>query len=86
MDISYINFDTMSLVRPAQPFSDLTDHFVIHMRTYGDLLYRWGLHHKRLEQSKPAGKEVARRYSTLWNNIGEAPSPFDSSSHLTSSL
>lgn len=60
------------LERPAQEFSDLIEQFVTHVRVYGDLLYRWGLHHKRLEKSKPIGQHIARRYGTQGHDIGLA--------------
>jgi hypothetical protein len=73
---TYVVSDAMVLDRPAQEFSDLIDQFVIHVRVYGDVLYRWGLNHKRLEQSKPISQYIARRYSTQWHNIGDASSLF----------
>ena len=64
----------MVLDRPVQAFSDLIESLVSHLRIYGDLLFRWGLHHKRLELFKSVSRHLTRRCNTQWHNIGDASS------------
>lgn len=65
-------FDINVMIRPSQAFSDRIHQFVTHIHVHGDVLHRWGLDHKRIEQLKAVSEHIAPHYATRWHNIGTA--------------